>query len=347
MILDRVLRRLAPAVVLVGATAALVGCSNDTGEATGDRDGAEGVVAAPIETDSPTVVPLSPSDLDQAVSAAGIAYLGQQLPGAQPVVEPSTMWLRPGDTGAVHVARWSATVDGAPASGQLALVQASDGGFSVIEAESDSPNGAANLTQGAILVAQDGQPSQTLEDAAGDGISPIVAELSLADRVDLGWGAPDYLSARVAQDDRWIVSRYPLEVGIQLREAGELADVETILGYELLHLSGGESVPATVIEAIPIDVLSPAWVAVGNGATYSGRKAATSGLNPVLIRIDSATGAVEKLIAVMPDRVIGDPSIVPDGWTIATPGQAELMMTVAHAAPDFFLIDEIFAQGAS
>lgn len=328
----------------------LAGCGggstpDDAGNVTGDRDPVEGVAVAPVESDAPAADPLSSDQINEAVRSAGAAYLAEQFPGADVAIDAPNLWLRPGDTGAVHIARWTSTSADSSAAGQLALSQASNGSFTVAEAESDSANGPANLTNGAILVARGIGASQTPDEAARDGIAPLVALLELPDRVDLGWGAPDYLSAPVAQDDRWIVSRYPLEVGIELRAAGQLADVDTILGYELLHLAGGDSTPATVVQAIPIDVLSPAWVAVGNGATYSGRKAATSGLNPILIRIDGSTGVIEKMIAVMPDRVISDASLVPAGWTIATQEQSDLMITIAHAAPDFVLIDQIFALG--
>lgn len=297
-------------------------------------------------TATPTEVLSGDETLERARVHAGL-YLREQLPGADVAVAMPNAYLLPGDTGARYVASWSAAPsdenpDLEQTTGQVKLSRSSDGTFNATEAIADSPVESANLAEGGIIVSVDSGPSQSAADAARDGVDASVAALPLYGRTDLGWGSPDYLTGQVSADDRWILSRLPLEVGQQLRTDGKTA-ADTSLVYELLHLVGGVDTPARVLQAVPTDVLSPAWVAVGPNAVYSGRKAITSGLNPVLIRIDTTTGQITRLVSVLGDRTISSPLEVPPGWTVATPEQAELMQTVLHVDPDFDLIDEIMA----
>jgi len=333
----RVLRR--PAFALIGVLAA-----SSIALACGGSDGdGDGVVAAPDPADVTEVVQAPAADRLESVRRTAADQLTQQLPDAEVAVGPPVVWLRPGDTGERYVVDWQATTAGEVTTGSATMVANSDGSFTIVEFGEAS----SDLTEAPIgfVVSVEDVASQSAADAQRDGVPEFIAEVPLYRRADLGWGAPDYLNADAAAGQRWILSRYPLEIGRTLRDTGALAGVDTILAYELLHLEAGTSAPARVLRAVPTNILSPAWVASGdgNGKVYAGRKAATSGLNPVLIRIDESTGAVEKLIAVFPDRLIADASQAPPGWIVASPEQAQLMTTVAHVEPDFALIDQIFS----
>lgn len=336
--------------VLVVAGLALSGCGGSSPVGGDDglapSSGVEGVVAAPVESDEPPPPPPPPAQRFDAVRLETSNHVQAQIPGSEVAVGEPTVWLRPGDTGERYIVDWQATTDAGVTSGGATLLANSDGTFTVAQSVSevaDGPEAVAGLSADSFVVSIEDQPSQSPADAARDGIASFVGELPLYQRVDLGWGSPDYLDAPVDIGKRWILSRYPLPVGQQLREAGELADVDTILAYELLELNAGAAEPAQVTRAIPLDVLSPAWVAEGNGAVYSGRRAPTSRLNPVLVRIDSTTGEVRRLVAILPERVISDPALIPAGWEIATPEQTALMIEIKHVNPDFVAIDEIFS----
>lgn len=336
----------------LGATIAgglvLSGCSGGDDQAV-DTDSTVVDTAGADSSADPTPVPVMSVDetLEAARVQAGL-YLREQLPGTTVAVAMPAAYLLPGDTGVRFVASWASEPDdesseAGSTTGQVKLARSSDGRFNATQAAADSVVERANLSDGGILVSVDNAPSQSSADASRDGVNPIVAALPLHGRTDLGWGSPDYLTGTVSEDDRWVLSRLPLEVGQELRDTGQIAAVETSLVYELLHVVGGVDTPARVLQAVPTDVLSPAWVAVGPDAVYSGRKAISSGLNPVLIRIDQQTGEIERLVAVLPDRTISNPLTAPPGWTVASPAQVELMQTVLHVDPDFGLIDEIMS----
>lgn len=326
------------------ATGLGFGCTgSDLGDnpALAPSSGVEGVVAAPAESDVAAAPQRPAAERLEAVRVTAADQLAQQLPDAEVAVGSPVVWLRPGDTGERYVVDWQATSAGEVTTGSATMTANSDGTYTIVEFGPASAD-VENPPVGFVVSVED-VASQPAADAQRDGVASFVADLPLYKRADLGWGAPDYLNAQAGIGQRWILSRYPLEVGRALRDAGALANVDTILAYELLHLEAGTASPARVLRAVPLDVLSPVWVSSGDGKVYAGRKAATSGLNPVLVRIDETAGTVERLIAVFPDRLIADAAQAPAGWTVATPEQAQLMITVAHVEPDFALIDQIFA----
>lgn len=190
-------------------------------------------------------------------------------------------------------------------------------------------------------------PSQSPEDAARDGVVPVIAALPLGERLDV-------VERHPAAEGTWVTSRLGAVVRERAREdAGAIGafddpraldgrDALLVEDYgELLLLDAGET---RILRAYPLPYLPPQALAVSDGAVHCARQGDGGLPDSMLCRVDRTTLAAQ--VRVFPADgsgfARGTNRWTPTWWTVEPPGTwpavfAELVVepgTLRLAGPD-------------
>ena len=167
-------------------------------------------------------------------------------------------------------------------------------------------------------------PSQSPAEADRDGVLPGVAELSLADRIEV--------LARVDEPDGvWILSRIPAD-SFDFATGGLIGDypVDFIAASEygeILRLDPS----GRIVAAYPMPSAVPSWIVTTDDAVLAGRIGDGGLPDSTLVRIKRSSLSAE--VVVIPAPFDGSTEWPPD-WVTATSSQVDTYNESIGFAPD-------------
>lgn len=165
--------------------------------------------------------------------------------------------------------------------------------------------------------------SQSLEDAARDGVVAEVAALPRAQRLNR---FPEYFGPTRLEtpEGTWMISRMDMEIpGTEDCFLGDQAGIygrDYVCSYDYAELVLLDRATGDIIRAYPFPGMNPQGLLVTDDAVYCSRQGDGAYPDSMLCRIDRAT--LEPYVRVFPwefDSGFGEDRYVPDYWVIDDP----------------------------